>query len=98
MFSCLAVICALASMIACIVHADSWGQPPEVCDQHGRFYRGLDCDHTQLEGTNGTAAVCYVLYDHEYVYPYIAVYDMLKCPPCSLCASYKSHFLLYWGY
>ena len=44
-------------MIACIVLADAWGEPPEACDRYSMYYEGLDCDHHHLEGTNGTAAV-----------------------------------------
>ena len=53
----MALVCFLGSMIACVVLADGWGGPPEVCDRYSVYYQRLDCDHSQLEGTNGTAAV-----------------------------------------
>ncbi|CAI8027499.1 hypothetical protein GBAR_LOCUS15724 [Geodia barretti] len=52
-----AVVCFLATTIACIVLADAWGGPPEACDRYSIYYRGLNCDHNHLEGTNGTAAL-----------------------------------------
>ena len=54
-------------MIACIVYADLWGEPPEACDKYSRFYKALECDHVHLEGTNGAVAVRLCVYMYMYV-------------------------------
>ena len=51
-------------MIACIVYADLWGEPPEACDKYSRFYKALECDHVHLEGTNGAVAVRLCVHVH----------------------------------
>ena len=48
-------------MIACVVYANSWGEPPEACDNNGVYYKNLVCDHNHLEGTIATAAVSIML-------------------------------------
>ena len=40
------------------MYADSWGEPPEVCDRYSKYFiEGLKCSHKHLEGTHGSAAV-----------------------------------------
>lgn len=84
MFSCVAVICFVASALASVAYAAAWGEPPEVCDQNGLHYMYKDCDHEQLEGTNGTAAVSYLLplnclhcHTHIFVFQFLCFVQVL---------------------
>ena len=100
------MLCSLASTVACIVHADSWGEPPEVCDRYSIYYiEGLNCDQKHLEGTNGSAAVSIIQGMYSFVCKGIEGQDNTGLPCLSdihsmlfLCfsfsVSYKCHFSL----